>query len=115
LAAARAAIVLTAVMGLAAFSDHVLLAMVPIVACLLLLDSYSSLAAAVRAQAKRVQWYESVEPTLRNVPGYPGDWRLRRIEVFLKAGGVCESCGTAAGELKAGPLAISRTVPPEKA
>jgi 5-methylcytosine-specific restriction endonuclease McrA len=115
LAAARAAIVITAVMGLAAFSNHILLAVASIIACFLLLSSYSSLAAAVRAQKKRADWYGSAEPALRNAPGYPGDWRLRRIEVFIRAGGVCESCGATVGELKVIPLAIGRTVPPEKA
>lgn len=68
-----------------------------------------------KAKERRRNWYESVEPQLRNTQGYPDDWRLRRIEVFLRAGGKCESCGEATGKLKAGALSISPTVPPERA
>lgn len=67
------------------------------------------------AQERRRNWYESVEPKLRNTLGYPGDWRLRRIEVFLRADGKCESCGKVTGRLKSGPLSFSSTVDRERA
>lgn len=40
------------------------------------------------------EWIENVEPKLRDSKGYPDDWSERRHEVYIRAGGICASCGT---------------------
>src|SRR5262249_55581457 len=47
----------------------------------------------------RSEWLEGVEPALRTTPGYPDDWEWRRTEVFLRADGLCRSCGKQVGKL----------------
>lgn len=44
-----------------------------------------------------------VEPLLRFWPGYPPDWERRRMVVFKRASGRCESCGVPAGRIAPSP------------
>lgn len=110
---ARLGLVLSAAITVVAgLSGYALLASIPFVAGLLLLAFCSALSTELKAQTRRERWYASTEPMLRNAPGYPGDWRLRRVEVFLRARGMCESCGKVTGKLMGGGFS---KVPPEKA
>jgi 5-methylcytosine-specific restriction endonuclease McrA len=116
LSGARLCLIVVAILTLVAlFSSHPALAAAPLIAGLLLVEYCSYVEAQLRAQARRERWYQSTERMLRNAPRYPGDWRLRRVEVFLRASGKCESCGEPTGQLKAGILSNSRTISPEKA
>ncbi len=95
---------------LALFDGHYATAMALLVSALVLCWRSTTVAAALRAQSRREHWYEYTEPKLRNTPGYPGDWRLRRVAVFLRADGRCEACGTLAGALKTGRGSRSQAV-----
>ncbi|HET7436437.1 MAG TPA: HNH endonuclease signature motif containing protein [Thermoanaerobaculia bacterium] len=44
-------------------------------------------------------WRSLLEPLLRLWPGYPPDWERRRLFVFERASGRCESCGLPAGRI----------------
>lgn len=48
---------------------------------------------AEEEERKYKQWIEQIEPTLRDVKGYPEDWSERRGEVYRRACGRCASCG----------------------
>ena len=40
-----------------------------------------------------------IEPLLRRWPAYPPDWQRRRMAVFERAYGRCESCGLPCGSV----------------
>ena len=56
--------------------------------------------AVIRKPRLSTIWIRALEPLLRFWPGYPPDWELRRMLVFERARGCCESCRSPVGDIR---------------
>jgi 5-methylcytosine-specific restriction endonuclease McrA len=66
------------------------------------------------AAAKRREqtWHEVIEPRCRSYRGYPPDWDMRRVHVYMRARGVCETCGVKCANLDCSPEMIWHSIYP---